>query len=485
MSRSLWALLGLLAVWTLAQVGWLLADGRIVEGDVLAIVGALELFWEEGRLGLPVALKRALLEDFGEYPMLVPALQGWLCALLGVRDLDGDGPALVGLLWGWLSILAAYLFGARHSRAAGLIAAAVLMASPLFSGLSRHVLLEGGMAALVALAAAAGLRGRWAACGLLAGLALLGKQTAVLALVPLGVVLVFVDRTAWKQHLGSAALALAVAAPWYLRRLASEGEYLWRSAGANPDAVGPLHQLAFYPLVLLQQPWAPAALMGLAACALWARTRPTMSRELAVVVLALIPLVLLPKKYPRLLLPLLPLLAAWIGVWLARWPGRPRAVALGWLGLCWAASLFVSSPLSPTHAGLLGVDERCAQSWVRPPAETLDWGALVSLLEREGGADYRVGALAWPVPPCAHQTTLDLGEHLRIRLRRAGSEADVMAGESFEQAGGWTRSPTLLVHDGPLPCPGGAGCLQAVELGRFALDDPSWSLDLRVSRVTP
>ena len=470
----------LVGIWLLAQLAWLQADARIVEGDVLAIVGALELFWEEGPFGLATALKRALLEDFGEYPMLVPALQGWLCALLGVGDLNGDAPAAIGLLWAAGSALAAWLLGSRHSPLAGLLAVAILLGSPLFSGLARHVLLENGMAAFVGLAAAAGLRGRWLACGVLAGLALLSKQTAVLALLPLVVALIAGDRLNWRRHLGSLGIAAGIAAPWYLRRLGGEAEYLGRSVEANPDAVGTLHQLAYYPLVLAQQPWAPAALLGLLGCALWARRRPKLTAEAAIAALGIALLILLPKKYPRLLLPLLPLMAAWLGVWLARWPGRPRAVALGWLALCWAASLGVVGPLGPTSLGLTGVDERCAQQWVRPPGPGLDWDGLIGSL---GGSP--IGALDWPVPPCAHQTTLDLGEHLRIRLRRAGSEADVMAGESFVQAGGWARRPRLLLHDGPLPCPGAPGCLAATEVGRFALHDPSWPLDLRVFRVAP
>lgn len=492
-----WLLAGLL-LWTMVQAAWLQADHRIPEGDVLTNVGALELFHQEAeRSSILRLLQQAWGGDFGEYPALVPASQGWAARTLGVHDLSGDGPALVGLGWMWLLVLSAGALGRRIATGAGLWAGALLLLSPWVAGLTRHVLLEAPMAALVLACAATGARaaglgepvsdaspsrarwGIWVACGALAGAALLAKQTAILALLPLALL-------AWRQGRGlllAGAAAGVVAGPWYLGRLGAEGAYLLRSAEANPDAVGALHQLAVYPLALLQLPWGPWGVAAIVLGGLWARQRPACWGALGVAAMMLVPLVLLPKKYPRLLLPLLPFVALWLGAWMARWPRRTRGAVLGALLLGQAAA-FVGS-LTPTHWGLTGLDERCAQRWVQPPhPEAVDWGGIVAAIAAHGGEveATRLGAVDWPVPPCEHQTTLDLGEHLRIEARRGGQEALVLAGQSFVQAGeAWVGGPPdLLFSDGPLGrCP---GCGDVELVGAWPLTHPGWSADLRLYR---
>jgi len=511
MSRStVAALLVLTAAWLGLQLGWLAADARIAEGDVLGNVGAVELFWEEheGRWA-GGELVRAYTEDFGEYPAMYPALVGVAARWGGVTDLDGDGPARAGLLWGLLALGSTFWLGRTlgASDRAGLFAVAALATSPLWSALQRHVMLENGLAALVALSAAAGFaalrsegdpRVRWWLCGLAAGLALLVKQTAVLALLPLAVALVMEARRS-QQLRGAAAAgfaAVVVAAPWYAQRLLGgvEGDYLIRSLRANPDAVGALHQAMFYPLVLVQQPWAPVVLIAAIALGWGARARADGERvdrtPLAIALGGVLLLMLLPKKYPRLLLPLLPLVAAWAGAQIARWPVRRSATLAAVAAVSLVAASFVQSPLGEGRLGLVDVDERCYQDWIRPPSRPgLDFGAVLALLEEAGGAGtgYRVGSPRWPVPPCSHQTTHHLGEHLRIRVRRAGLEAYVLTGDwNADEA--WPEGrPDVLVTDGPfacgdLPaaCAGGVGLLR---IGAVELDHPEWPVGVFVYRV--
>lgn len=514
----------LLAAWLIAQLAWLAVDERIIEGDALTNVGAVELFWEDhpGR-SAPGEIGRAYVEDFGEYPAMYAALTGVVGRWLGLTDLNGDGPARVGLLWALAAALATWWLGrALAGEVAGLLAVAVLLLSPQFSAVSRHLMLENGLVATVGLAAAAGFaacwtddRSRpqllpWLVCGAAAGLALLIKQTATLALLPLGVGLL---ASAWRGapdrspalRLRGPALAVGAAAllagPWYLRRLVGggEGEYLWRSAQANPDAVGPLHQAAYYPLVLLQQPWAPVVLLAAVALAVLVRragARPPLptgriATLLAVVAAGVLLLALLPKKYPRLLLPLMPLVCAVVGAILATWPARLRGSLLGLAALSWVATCWPLGPLSTIlgegRVGLVDVDERCYQDWIAPPDRPgLDWDRLVALLEEAGGAgtEYRVGAIEWPVPPCAHQTTQHLGEHLRIRVRRAGLEGFVMIG-SWKADGAWSEGdPDVLVSDGDLACteqPAACG-LGWESLGAVPLVRPDWSVEARVYR---
>lgn len=523
--RSIGVLLLMMVAWTTLQIAWLGTDERIVEGDELTNVGAVELFWEdrEGRTAAGELL-RAVTGDFGEYPAIYPAVTGIVARWAGVRDLDGDGPARVALVWAWLAVLSTWSIGRRlGGDGAGLLAAAALLLSPLWSALQRHVMPENGVCALVALAAAAGLAGAkaggedsrlrralpWVVAGLAAGMALLAKQTAILALAPLAAGLAFAARSAGGPALATGC-ALLLAGPWYVARFAREAEYLLGSARANPDAAGALRQAAFYPLVLVQQAWAPAVVAAMVAVVAWmrlvARRRPAprveaprawASRE-ALILLAvagggLLLLLLVPKKYPRLLLPILPILAAVAGSWLAILPGRVRAAVLALAAASLVATALpvprLSTILAEGHVLLAGMDERCEQDWIAPPSlPGLDWARLLAALEAAGsaGRTYRVGAIAWPAPPCLHQTTLHLGEHLRVRVRRAGLEAFVETTEWSRD--GWPEGPPdVLVADGAFDCadspPACGGIAGATLAGRVRLRHPEWPLDLHVYRL--
>lgn len=506
--RTLLLLLTLLAGWLVLQVGWLAADQRIPEGDVLGNVGAVELFWEDhpGRWA-GGELIRAYVEDFGEYPAMYPAITGIVARWGGVTDLDGDGPARAALMWGLIALLSTFWLGRTLGRSdrAGLIAAAALAGSPLWSSMQRHVMLENGLTALVALSAAAGFSalrtsapeaksmGAWLLCGAAAGGALLVKQTAVLALLPLAAVLL---AEAWRSGRLPGAVAagvasVVVAVPWYAHRMLAgvEGDYLLRSLRANPDAVGALHQALFYPLVLVQQPWAPIVLGAAVALSWGARTRVDRT-PLWIGLGGVALLMLLPKKYPRLLLPLLPFAAAWVGAQVASWPDRRRSALAAFAGTSLIAASFAQTPLGEGRVGLVDVDERCYQDWIQPPsAPGLDFAAVLAMMEEAGGegTDYRVGSPRWPVPPCAHQTTHHLGEHLRIRVRRAGLEAYVLTGDWHTDEAWPEGRPDVLVTEGPFACGdlpaacAGIGALQRI--GTVALDHPEWPVAVFVYRV--
>lgn len=479
------ALLGVVGAHMALALLWLARDEGLPDGDVLGVLGAVELFWGQTHAeGAGAALLAAWREDFGEYPALHYAVTGILAAWSGVSDLDGDGVPRVGLLWGALALLATGWM-ARSRGGAAWFGAALLAVSPLWAATQRALLVENAATALVACAAAGWATGGvgWVVGGLFGAAALLTKQTAALALLP---ALAVLGHKEWRGALGAAALMGVVAGPWYLRRLGSEGDYLLAAAGANPDAAGPLAWLALYPLALVQQAWTPLVVAG-AAYLLWRRPRGERALLVAAA-LGVVLLVLIPKKYPRLLLPLLPLLAAGVAAEAARWELRWRAglVALGAAGFLLGSTLRSPPPLlGPSSLGLSGLDERCTQRWIGPPSRPgLPWEAL--LTELDGATS--VGAVRWPAPPCAYQTTLHLGEHLRIRARRADLELEVR--EAFVDTDGWERPPDRLITDGPLPCgepPEAAGsgdpCAAGwTEQARLPLHHPAWDLDLRVWR---
>jgi len=556
MKASLVALLLVLAAWLGLQATWLGQDERIREGDVLGHVGAIENFSGFAQtMSPPAVLLRSYVEYFGEYPQLYPASTGILAHALGVTDLNGDGPTQVALLWSLLAVLGTLALGwAFAGPRSGAIAASLLMLSPLWTALQRQVLPENAVTALVAMCAAAGLwacrygaSGRrggavllWLLCGLFAAEALLSKQTAALALAPLALALVVAARPQqaggseadapassgrWGWLLGPAAAAAAtllLAGPWYLRRMSGNDGYLWRSAQENPDAVGLLHQLLYYPLVMLQQPLAPVSLAVLVALGLRLRhkgrsglpRRPAEGEDdalrrhwqglwrvgllAAVCILGVLLLMMIPKKYPRLLLPLLPLAAVVVATLMSRWQKRYLSAALVVLSVSLLGSSFSLGPVSRAlgigSLGIVDVDERCYQRWVEPPSSPgLPWPALLDLLEEAGGVgtEYRVGSPKWPVPPCTHQTTLDLGEHLRIRVRRAGLEAFVITGEdSWQQRFAWKdgEPPTVLVSGEQWSCARTPGLCpvgwRSETIGKLSHRTRGWSQDLFVHRLT-
>ena len=501
---------------------WIALDAGLPDGDELGVLGAVELVWSRTLAEGPLrAFLSVFVDDFGEYPGLHYAFTGVGAAISGVTALDGDGPLRVGLLWGALALagtawLGWEVGGSRRGHAA-VWSAALLAASPLWSATQRHLLIENALCAWVALCAAALVRAQrrsglhlWALSGVLGSVALLTKQTAVLVLVPL-VVGVLTTRTNRPRPfsvvgpLVACGVALSVAGPWYLGRIAEEGSYLLSSAGANPGAAGLLRQVAYYPLVLLQQVWPPVIWVALFAV-LWP-VRHRLPRPLVVAgALSLVVLVGIPKKYPRLLLSLLPILAAGVGVGVASAGlskgregaslGRGGAVALGALlgGTLLGTSFSTQSVvrmIGATDAGLRSLDERCIQRWIEAPVQPgLPWNDLIGAIEAQGVR--RVGAIDWPSPPCEYQTSHDLGEHLWVRLRRAGSKMTIDAGASFLQADGWPAgAPDLLITDGPLVCGEPAGAAGAGDpcdaarfepIATFPYRHESWDLDLRLHR---
>jgi hypothetical protein len=500
------------------QLQWVHKDERLPDWETARDVGAIEDWaghWGPAGLGFTATLGQVAVGRSGEYPALYPALSGGAAYALGLSDWNGDGAAYLALLWAWLALLGTWGIGrSLGDEGTGLLAAFLLLCSPLYTALAREPLMECGMTALVALAAACGFAavrdvkqrrrlGAWACLGLFAGAALLTKQTAVLALLPLGLVLLFINGSRWVGPVVAGSLCLAVCGPWYVQAFLSGDDYLLRSAQANPAALGPLRQLLFYPLALGQQAW-PALVWALGAGLGIVSFRRGLSGRtgrwsipLAVVLCGLLLLMGIPKKYPRLLLPLLPIAATLAALWLQRWPVTLRR---SFLAVVLAGGLVSLWPMGPAttllgawDGGLREVDERCYQDWIRPADPTaFDWGLLIDLVEEAGGPGtaYRVGAVSWSAPPCAYQTTLHIGEHLQVRLRRAGTEATVETGGSWTVEEGWGAAPPeVLVSEGPLDCARlGAVCAQIKppeEMGSLVFEHPDWNVALFVYRISP
>ena len=311
------ALIG--AAWLTLNLVWLSQDHGLPDGDEQGHLGAAWLFVQDLRAGEPLSfLRRALAGDMGEYPSLFPALTGLFWAVLGVAQ--PSSLALRGLNLLWLGA-AALATGRLARRAAAwdrrewveLAAFTLLLLSPLANGLARHFMPEGALVAVVPLSALALTRLRELPCtpralvaGIALGLGLLVKQTflfyvfgmALLCLTPLG-----------RLGLMAQGVAVLIAAPWYLTHLTDQWRYGASSVGARA-ALGAFAHVSYYPFVMTWEGLgAPLALLLLVLMGRLASMPSHGLRLLAAAGLGGLALMAVPKKYPRLVAPLVPFAA--------------------------------------------------------------------------------------------------------------------------------------------------------------------------------
>jgi len=426
MNRAI-ALLLLLASLAL-NLAWLSQDRLLRDGDEEGHVGAAELFLDDLRSDRLIgAARRALVEDMGDYPSLYPALVGGWWWAAGGGDPGRVGVRQVNLLF----LLAAALAVWRVARwevgpgAAALGGAAVLYV-PFSAGLARHFMPEGALTAAVAMAicAAAWQRRRptaWRALalGLALGAGMLTKQTFPLyAAIPVALT------ARWRPSLALAAAGAAVAAPWYAANVIEQLSYGGDSAAYKGQA-GWLAHLLFYPRALAGLALGPAwvALAATGAWLGWRRARPLVGLGAAWLVGGVLLLALIPKKYDRLLAPLLPAAGLFVAAGVSARPRLGPAVAAG---AAWTAAL----SLTPTRwihppEPVIDFEPGCIQTWLRPPEPRGPGFEAVAAAaaERPYGP---VRVIAPPPIPCALQTTFGWEYHLGPWLRRAGHERPVV-----------------------------------------------------------
>ena len=416
----------LVALFVVLNAAWLADDRLVRDGDEEGHVGAAELFaWDLASQRPGAFLKRALWEDMGDYPSAWPALVGSWWHALGGGDPGRPAVRAVSTL-----VLAgtgvAVAVAAAETGPAALLAGAFALHLPLLAGLGRHFMPEGALAASVALAVAAACHqrrrptpGRAVLLGLALALGLLTKQTFPLyAAVPVTMAV------RWRPSLAWLALGVLAAVPWYGHNVAEQLAYSTASAEYQGGS-GFLEHLLYYPRALASLGLGPVWLVAVVV-ATWAawdtRHRHVLHLGLAWLFGGMAVLTLVPKKYDRLLAPLLPgaglILAAGAAA-------RPRTLALGLGGVAWTAWLGFSedAPHTPPDP-LVDFEPGCLQVWLRPP-EPRDLG--FSAVEAVSSPSDTGGVLVLGAPeiPCEVQTTFGWAYHLGPHLRRAGLERAV------------------------------------------------------------
>lgn len=423
---GLWTTLWLAVSWA-----WIRADRGPPDGDASGHVGAAELFLDlfaRGEIG--AALDLAWRGDTGEYPGLYPCLLGGLWALLGGGQ--PDGARALGLGLGLVTAAAVGWLGWRlsgGSRRALVVAWVATLLLPTANGLWRHAMPEGALIAAVAVSVAVAVWaadrptvGRAAALGLALGLGLLTKQTYVL--VGLAPILWAAWSLGWRW-LVVAAVASAIAGPWYIAHIDAQFAYGGASVAAKV-AVPWLAACAYYPLVLAWEGAGPVLALG-CALAVWSLVRRGERLGLALpavwLLAGLLTLVALPKKYPRLLAPVTPAAALLVGLALAQRRGRAVPVVGGALATGWLV-LASTVPL-PEPSLYERVDPGCAQRFLGPPLrDALGFGAVAAAVARAGAGP--VVVLGGPEIPCEVRATHPWIEHLVPYLRREGLDRDVL-----------------------------------------------------------
>lgn len=417
----------LLVLFVGVNAAWLSRDVLVRDGDEEGHVGAAELFLvdlDQGRPG--TFLHRALVADMGDYPSLYPATVGlWWWAAGGGPP---ERPAVRGVSLVWLLLAAGAVGWTCRSLGlgTGALAAATVLHLPLGVGLARHFMPEGALAATVALAVAAACwqrarptPGRALVLGLALGLGLLTKQT-----FPLYAAAPVLFAVRWRPSLAWSVLGAGIAAPWVVTNWAEQVAYGAASAGYRGDG-GWVAHAAYYPLALGSLALGPVwtTLVTAAAALGWRRHRFAVGLGLVWLVGGMLLLSAVPKKYDRLLVPLLP--AAGL-IFAAAAAARPRLAPWLLVGAGWTTWLSLDDPdLAEPAAPLVDFEPGCLQRWLRPPV-ALDPGFGPVLAAAAQAPDGPVLVREGPPIPCGVQTTFDWAYHLGPALRRGGQERPVV-----------------------------------------------------------
>lgn len=451
-------------LWLALSAAWLSQDHGLRDGDEEGHVGAAALFAEDLWAGDPRAYAARLwMGETGEYPGLYPAVLGGAWAALGQGQPGRLPLRLVNL--GWLLLgasaagaLAARVVAPRRAGLARLLAFGAVLLSPEANGVARHFMPEGallGWTTLATLSAARALERpsarRALELGVVLGLGALLKQTFALYALPAAVV----GLVALRARAGWAlAAALLLAGPWYAAHGAAQLAY--GAASAPAEVAAPLHHhLLYYPVVLAWSGLGPPLLLALLAVfvrGLLSRPRvPPPRLALLAFGLGLLVLTAVPKKYPRLLVPLVPAAAVMIGAGLAS-SRRPGLHALAW-GSAAAGWLGYTSWFELPPPGLVqAMESGCVQRWIRPPRPD-DFG-LPEVAAAAASSPGPVVVIAPPEIPCLVQTTAPWIEHLRPWLEREGLDREVLEAGRGAAASGivvdWSSGPGQRVDVPPL-----------------------------------
>lgn len=400
------------SIWVAVQLIWLQRDVLIRDGDEEGHVGAAELVAEQIHSdGWFSFITNTWWQDLGEYPPIFASYMGawWYTFAVQPEDIMfriAGIPLILCTAW-------AVSETSRLRNGDENFAFALVLCLPLATGLSRHSMIENMILPCTALCV-------WSLTkkhhprtqGLLFGLffclGMLAKQTFLI--VGIGTIFLVHDR----RVLYTAFPMIFVGCfGWYFPQFTKQQSYIMNSVGANTNSSTLIHIIT--PIAFLL--W---DLLGpvISAFVLYVLcVKKNRDRNLLLwFTLSIFLFVLIPKKYPRLMIGLcIPIILLCAEQRSAR-NHLTLILAFLWMVL----GSWISIPRNPIHAHI--DKERCAQIWLRPPFPyDLGLRRIASHIQNYPN-DTSIQLVSTPKIPCTLQTTHDFAYHLEIYLRRHGME---------------------------------------------------------------
>lgn len=406
--------------WGAIQVFWLYSDRLIRDGDEEGHVGAAELFRDILRdQGFFRWLYQGWQGDFGEYPPLFAALFGAWWSVFSVPP-ESTIIRLFGSLFifGTACMIGRIVWRLRSNWLLGFSAVLLL---PLMNGVGRHFMPEvllsfltaGFAMTLVEETESPSIKNKLL-IGFMGGLGLLAKQSFLLfaPMITLGFLLS--RKLSFRSLTLPSLLALGISGPWYFQQFSAQNQYIQSSIQAKTD-IELLAHFAFYPSTLLLIGW---GCLGTGIFLyLFFKNRdiklPLWSLIWALGGLLL--LILLPKKYPRLLLPWLVLLGIFLGTLGKNNTDRSNIFYVTLLFLQFIFFSFFPKPI--TLPFQLQIDDGCPQAWLRSPSTSDLQLERVSKIIKEN-SNKSLAILGDVTIDCALQSTHNWNAHLEPYLRR-------------------------------------------------------------------
>lgn len=407
--------------WAVVQGSWLHSDHLIRDGDEEGHVGAAELFRDVLlENGFWTWLCQALQGDFGEYPPLFASLLG---AWWAVFPFAPEHPILRSfgsvLCLGTACCIARLVWKLRGNWSLAFTATLLL---PLLNGLGRHFMPEtlltfmiaGFAMMLVEESETPSLRNK-ILLGVFAGLGLLTKQSFLLLAPILALGFLFTTRLSLRQIIPSVLLTIGIASPWYLQQFSKQSQYVQDSI-QNDLSIDLLAHSLFYPSVILLIGWGLLGSVLFLALLLKNRSENLPSWTWIWLIAGLLILCLLPKKYPRLLLPWLPVLGIFLGLLSKKFSTQQNLLVTALLFLqLMGLSVLPSIPI-PFQTK---IDDGCPQIWLRPSSDSdFQLSRIREIVAANPGLS--IAVLGDVSIDCQIQSTHNWTYHLDPYLRRHG-----------------------------------------------------------------
>ena len=429
--------------WGGLQSFWLFSDRLIRDGDEEGHVGAAELF--QGILleqGFFSWVFQGWQGNFGEYPPLFASLLGAWWALFPFPP-----EHILIRSFGSLFVFLTACFIARivkRYQGNWFLAFSTVLLLPLFNGVGRHFMPEILLSCLTAGFAMALLEESkdpsWKnklLIGIFGGFGLLAKQSFLL-MAPLILLGFFLSKQlSLKSIFLPILLTLGIASPWYAQQFTAQNQYIQNSIQAKMSIDWLAHGL-FYPSTIILIGWGICG-SGLLIFLLFRKKERSLPLwSIIWGVGGLLILILLPKKYPRFLLPWLPIIGVWLGLL-----GKGLSSRTSLIFITLLLAQFIGLSFFP-HFSLpfqSKIDDGCPQYWLRPPSSSdFQLERVLKIIEKH--PQKSIGVLGDATIDCNIQSTHNWNVHLEPYLRRNGlnPRLEFIEYESKDKNSIWTES---------------------------------------------